>query len=271
MSAQPDKLQKLLSIYDFTEDESSVYLNLLKKERSSALEISKDLKIPRTRVYRVLEKLIEKGFVKEEIKDYGTKFVAESYEKLSYLIDEKEKELNELRKVMPDLFYQLAMLKLQSKEDYRVLYYRGVEGLKQVTWNSLNSKGLFRIYEINDMNAFLDKKFAEKVRMEFAKRKIKVHQLTNLKEIKDFTEIENHVKFWTPRYVDPDELEMKFEILIYNDVYCMYSYDEEKKDIFCVEIHNSRLAKMQKQLFDFVWLKANKMKVVSKRGSSKLA
>lgn len=268
MSGQADKLLKMLSDYDFNQDEAKVYLSLLKKENLSALALSKELKIPRTRVYRILEKLISKGFVKEQIKDYGTKFAAVSYEKFENLLNEKEKEILELKKVLPELYLELANLKLKSQEEYKVLYYRGVEGLKQVTWNSLNAKGLFRIYEINDMNAFLDKKFTEKVRLEFVKREIKVHQLTNFRQIDDFTDIFGHVKDWTPKYVNPLEFEINFKILIYNDVYCMYSYDESKKDIFCVEIYNSCLAKIQKQMFDFIWSKAKPIKTISKSGKS---
>lgn len=268
MSTQADNLQNALLTFGLSEEESQVYLFLLKNGRSSALYIHKSLKIPRTKVYRLLNKLGDKGLVVEEVKGYGTKFVAESYEKLNEIIWGKEAELYSLKHEAPNLFNQLAQLTVADPKEYKILHYRGVEGLKQVTWNSTKAKDLFRIYEINNMHAFLDFEFSEKVRMKFLESKIKTHQLTNQKELDDYTEIPEVVEYMDYRYISPEELEIIFEIAIYNDTLVMYSY--EKHDIFCVELINPKLAKMQKQIFDLIWKDAKRMKKIGANGQAKI-
>lgn len=43
-----------------------------------------------------------------------------------------------------------------------------------------------------------------------------------------------------------------------------------KKDIFCVEIYNRGLADMQRQLFDFAWAKAKRMRKIGNRGAARV-
>jgi hypothetical protein len=77
------------------------------------------------------------------------------------------------------------------------------------------------------------------------------------------------VTFWTPRYMDPKELAITSEIVIYNDVTAQYHYLHD--DIFCVEIVNPDFASMQKQMFDFVWGHARSMKKIGEFGEAKVS
>ena len=70
------------------------------------------------------------------------------------------------------------------------------------------------------------------------------------------------------RYIDPKKLTIEFEVLIYNNVYATYTYHNDA--IFAVEIYNSQLAAMQKQLFDFVWNQAQPMRFIDARGATEL-
>ncbi len=268
MSSQTDNLTELLKPFGLSTEEIEVYIFLLKQGTKSALEISKALNIGRTKVYRIVEDLIERRFVNRSIDEYGAKFEANEPKSLESVLREKEAELEELKTKSPLIFEKLESLIPQTLGKTKILYYRGVEGLKQVTWNSLKTKDTFRIFEIRDMSAFLDFGFAEKVRMEFAKRNIKVKELSNQKEIPAFTNVPEHIKVWDIRYIDPKELSMDIEIIMYNDVYAMYSY--EKDEIFCIEIYNQKFTNMQKQIFDFMWLHAKKMKILNDRGEAKL-
>lgn len=117
------------------------------------------------------------------------------------------------------------------------------------------------------MSAFLDKNFSEWVRRELVKEKIKTYQLTNFKKIKKFTKVKKNVtEFWEVKYLNPQEVPIEFEVMIYNNIYCMYSFMHN--DVFCVEIHNPHLAKMQKQLFEFIWKRAVPMKKLDAYGTA---
>jgi Fe2+ or Zn2+ uptake regulation protein len=266
MSDQTDNYTHLLTPFGLDSIEAKIYLLLAQKGVLSALQISRELHIARTRVYRILDKLHEKKLVTIHLDDRGQKFGASAYQELELLVAEKEHEAHMLRKKMPLIFDQLAALWGKESARSKVLYYRGVEGLKQVTWNSLRAKDTLRIYEIANMTAFLDADFSEKIRTEFAERHIKVKQLTNLKHIKPYTYIPEHVALWQVRYIVPKALEMKFECMIYNDVFTMYNY--QGTDQFCVEIYNPHLSHMQRQLFDYVWASAVPMKILNKWGEA---
>lgn len=165
----------------------------------------------------------------------------------------------------------LAKIWATGQGKSKVLYYTGIEGLEQITWNSTRAKDTLRIYEIGqDMTAFLDPTFSEKIRQELLENQVFTKQLTNKKNILPYTKIGELVKnFWEVRHIDSRELEMQFEGLIYNNVFCLYNFRE--KDQFCVEIYNEKLAQMQKQLFDFIWAKAKKLTILNDFGEAKLA
>lgn len=268
MSDQVDKIIKSLKLFGLNESEALIYSRLLKEDRKSALQLSRLIQIPRTKVYRTLEKLIEKGLVIEQIDGYGTKFKAESYERLNNLLKQKREEYEEISKEAPMLFNQLAKLQSEIDEDSKVLHYRGVEGLKQVTYNSTKAKDIFRIYEIDLLHTVIDQKFAEEMRIEFAKLPVQFRQLTNRIKIDPYTNVTAHIDQWEVRHIPKEKLEIKFEIQIYNNVYCLYDYT--KDDVFIVEIYNAKLAEMQKQLYDFIWDNALKMKKLDRHGAAEV-
>lgn len=250
----------LLKPFGLSEEETRIYLHLLAKGTRSALELSRELKMARTNVYRYLEKLVEKGLVQQKLTKQGKSFRASSYKQLEMLIIEKEQEVNFLRKVSPVVFQELASLQRGREEKTKILYYEGWDGLKQITWNSTEAKDELFIFEIKDMSAFLDYGIAEEVRKEFVRNKVFIKELTNLRKVPAWTKVEELVeRYWQVRYVDPRELKMKFELLIYNNVYAIYGFEGD--DIFGIEIYNDKLVSMQKQLFRFMWGKAKPMKI----------
>jgi len=254
MSEKTDNLSALnlmnqMTGFGLNKDEVHVYFKLIEKGISNPLELSRELKISRTRIYALLEKLIKKGFVKEQVRDYGSKYLPEDPSKFAIVIKEKELQLERLKNLTPRLYEYTRNLSMMSESTSKIYHYRGKEGLKQVTWNSLATKDILRIYEIDLMHAFLDYEFSEKMRLEFGLRKyMKVHQLTDKLKFADYTKIKSHVAQWTVKHIRKNELAIIFEIMIYNDVVCMYEF--QRKDVFIVEIHNQRLADMQKQIFD---------------------
>ena len=70
--------------------------------------------------------------------------------------------------------------------------------------------------------------------------------------------------FWECRYIPKSSFEVTFEILIYNDVYTMYNY--QNNDVVGVEIHNKQLADMQGQIFDYLWNSSQPLKLLNKHG-----
>ncbi len=267
VSDQTDILNSTLKSFGLLPEESAIYLYLLQHSAHSALSLSRQLHMARTRVYRLLDKLSVKGLVTQQLDHLGLKFQATPYTQLELLLVEKENALKSLRDSLPSVFDQFAQIVGDGNAKSKVYYHHGIDGLKHVTWNSLDAKDTLRIYEKYDsMSVFLPPEFSEIVREEFVKRNVRIHQLTGVKHIEPYTKVAGLVKSWAVRFVDPKLLSMKFEVLIYNDVYCMYQYGTGEE--FCVEIHNPELAAMQKQLFDYVWQTAKPMKIINDKGEA---
>jgi sugar-specific transcriptional regulator TrmB len=97
MSDQPDNLTHLIRPYGLSEEEAKIYLQLVQNGFMSALQISRNLQIGRTRVYRILDKLITKGLCDQKLDSAGLKFGATDPSKLSQLINEREHEVLSLK------------------------------------------------------------------------------------------------------------------------------------------------------------------------------
>ncbi|MDD3647912.1 MAG: helix-turn-helix domain-containing protein [Candidatus Dojkabacteria bacterium] len=261
---------KLLSTFGMSRNESSIYLLLLESGDMTALDISRRTGIVRTTVYRTLEKLQERGLVNEVIKENGRQFSANPYENLNLTLLDREQQLDSLQRNWTETLELFSNLIKEDIPRSKIEYYSGVEGLKQVTWNSSKARGGFRIFEISIMHEFLDYKFSQKFLRELVRNNIIVHQLTNISDYEEDTEVKEFVeKHWKLRYIDPKELPIEFEIVMYNDVYAMYDFTE--KEPFCIEIYNERLVEMQSKLFDFVWENAKPMKFIGDQGKAVLA
>ncbi len=269
MSTEIDNITAHLITLGLDADESTVYLTLLQHDAISVLELSRLTKIGRSKVYRLLERLRDKNLTKSFVNESGLRFQAQPYQNLEGLIKTQEAKTAELKHSLPSVFGDIANLLSDDGMGSRLRYYSGIEGLKQITLNSLEAKDELLIYELKDMSAFLDFGFAEEVRQDLVKRKIHTRELTSLTEMPPWTKVtEQVVKFWEPRYIDPKELEVKFELLIYNNTFAMYTY--LNGEIFCIEVHSKALAHMQKQLFNYVWNRATPMQKIGNEGAAAL-
>jgi predicted transcriptional regulator len=246
--------------------EAKIYLSLISNGINTAWYLSKEVSIPRTTVYRYLKSLVDKGFVVERLEGNRKKFEALVREKFENLINQKQQEFLAVKEESITLVKELSSLATLDISNYKVLHYRGIEGLKQVTWNATRAKGAFRIFEIDQLNSVIDNKFAEGMRREYAKMPIEFRQLTNKTIFTDFTKVTEHIQQWRLKYLPRDILDIKVETQIYNDVVCMYDYTGP--EVFILEIYNQKLADMYKQMFDTYWGVAKNMKIVSPYGAA---
>lgn len=264
MSYQSDNIILLLEPFGLNQDESKIYLNLLEKNVSSALKISRDLHLARTKVYRLLDKLIIKQLVIQQCSDSGFKFRAANPSRLNFLLSQKESEITSLKKSLPDT---LSILKNHIGIDNpssRVLFYQGQEGLSQVNWNILNTKDEFLSYEINSANAYLPTHEAEKLRQELINKNISSRTLMNQKNLKTFSQVKKIKLFQQIHFINPKILTIQSDIFIYNDIFTICHY-LDNKDIFCLEIQNHSLVDMQKQIFENLWSQSKPIKITNQK------
>ena len=269
MSEKLDTAISLLSHFGLSELEAKVYLAILQGRGDTALALSRILHLARTKVYRLLDNLLVQKMVVTRVGERGMRFVATAPDQLEFLVADQEQSVARLRQSLPTLQSQLTSLSTQPAANSSVLFYHGQDGLKQVTYNSLRAKGELLTYEIGTLDSFLSHAEAEHLRERFVANKIHIRTLTHLTHLEAWTDVTKLVtRYCEIRHLAPQSNPFQFEILIYNNVYCMYRYTGD--EIFCVEIYSQELADMQRQLFEYLWGVASKFQVLDDHGTAQL-
>ncbi|GAB4163107.1 MAG: hypothetical protein Fur003_5880 [Candidatus Dojkabacteria bacterium] len=267
MSDSVNILNNYLIDYGLTPEEAKV-MALILLGKTKPLEISKETKLSRSKVYRVIEKLLAQELILAEIRGYGSNYTANSIENIQKLLY-KEKNLLETKRESLDLIEkELAKVTPQNART-KVLHYTGEAGYKQVNWNSTKAKGLIRIYEFSTINELIDRSFGEELRLELVKNNIKIKQITNHTKFDEWTNITGIVDLWDVRYIPKYIFEITAESFIYNNTFT--TYEKRKDEIAIIEIINKGVAKMQKQLFDTLWEQATPLKKIGNKGAAVLA
>src|SRR3989344_8150406 len=111
-----------LKTLGFSQREEKVYKALLKVGTSTVGPIIKESKIPSSKIYEVLEKLIDKGFVSFMIKNGRKEFKASPPEQLVAMIEEQKEAIK--TNLIPYL------KSLQKEEEFQATVYEGFRGIK---------------------------------------------------------------------------------------------------------------------------------------------
>ena len=255
--------------YDMGENEARVWLYLMRRSgEMTVVNIARGLKLGRTPVYNALEKLESKGLVARVVLENGYGYEATGSENLTRYWRGKERRIKAMGDKLPDLMNALDGMRMSAGYKAKVEYFVGRRGLEQITYNSLRANAELMIYEVGEnMEGFVDKEKAEEMRGVWVERGTVIRQLTNRRDIEAWTEVEGAAgELWDVRYVAPEVLAIKFEMLIYNDVVAMYSVNGA--EIFGVEIHNANLAVMQKQIFRAMAVGAKPMEKIGNGGEA---
>ena len=271
MSEQTDRIITGLTQFGLDADEAKIYLTLLQKSDMSALQISRQIGVARTKVYRLLDKLIEKGLVILKRDSGGFRFLAGDPSRMRDILREKEMLMKKMEDSLPNLVESLTGLERGKDSSSKVLYYQGRRGLSQINWNLLNAKGVVRSMEIATADAYLPQVEAEKLRQELVDKKITMRTLTNNIKVKPFTKVKDMArKYWELRCVPKNILNIKMDIFIYNDVYAWCDY-RGGDNVFCVEVQNQNLVDIQLQVFEDIWKLSTPMKIIGDSGQAEVA
>lgn len=267
MFKNTDIINQLFSFFGLNSSETEVYVFLLNKPALSVVEINRLMDIKRTRLYRILGALEGKQLIVSEFSDRGKIYKAQKLDQLKLLIVGKEKEIKDMEEIKNSLYEELSVLGGRMSNPSMVKIYRGMEGLKQISWKSAEAKDELRLVELGEMSKFLDYGYYEMIRRRFVENKVHVRELTNLSIMPAWTEVEEFCRdYWQCRYIDSGMFKIKHELLIYNDLFAIYYNDGA--EIVCMEVKNEAFAKIQKQIFDFMWSNGLKMNIGKGGGGS---
>ncbi len=242
-----------LENFGIDEVEAKIYLHLLEKGAQTPLELSRDININRSKIYRYLDRLTTKKLIEISNVERGQKLKASNPQNLELLIYEKEQEAKIQRENLPDLLKEISTLPNDLPKSFEIKHYHGTDGLKQMLWNHMSAKKEILVFGYENRNNIAGKTFAELIRYEQVRRKITKIEIENATDQGDYwyTNVPNWGKYYKSRYIPPRILNIKQYHVVFNDTISILSWSEGNK--VGIEITNSPFVEMYKQIFWKFW------------------
>jgi hypothetical protein len=258
-------INQYLSALGFDQNAAKLYLSLVEHGPQTLLSASRLSGIERTKLYRLVEILVEKGLI-EETQEYKKRTIqAATIGKVELLVREKELQNQYLTSSFPT-FSSLIQSLSTPFPGQKVIYYRGAEGIKQMTWNNWVShpaEKIYRTYSCSFWNEIFGDNFTNKLSHEIVRQGFVVQDLYSDTYVefmknwfsKDHKWVGNFIT-WNSRYIPSETLAIDLNADIVGNTVAYYYW--QGKEVFGVEIVNERFAKFQKQIHDILWTVAKK-------------
>lgn len=242
-----------LENFGIDEVEAKIYLHLLDRGPQKPLELSRDININRSKIYRYIDRLIAKKLIEISNVERGKRLKASSPQNLELLIHEKEHEVKTQKENLPDLLKELTSFPANPERSFEIKHYHGTDGLKQMLWNHMRAKKEILVFGYENRNNIAGKTFAEMIRYEQVERKITKIEIENATDQGNYwyTDVANWGKYYKSRYIPPEILNIRQYHVIFNDTISILSWADGNK--IGVEIENSGFAEMYRQIFWKFW------------------
>ena len=243
---------KVLENIGLTGGEVRVYLALIRLGPSTTGPITDKSKVASSKIYHLLERLLQKGLISYIIKDKTRYYQAEDPAKIRGYMKKKEAQLQEQKQAMDILIPQLQFQKQGEQEKSDAQIYKGFLGIQAIAdhmYETLREGDTF--YNIG-IPSFQEEKYHEYWHEDHKKRvkgRIKCKMLFNKDAPKEV--LDNRNKYWgcDARYL-PFSIKTPSWILMYKDVSVIILQSNEP---MAIEIKNRQITNSFKQYFDAFW------------------
>lgn len=244
-----EKFLGILKKIGLTGKEAKAYLTLLSIDTNSASTIARKAGLNRSACYSLLEKLLQKGFIQQVIKENITCYQA--VEPKYLLHDLKQKYLE-----FEDGIEQMAKLKIHQKqiEKPKIIFYQGKIGVQNIMEDSLKTKDSIRTYaSLNELIQFLPHHFPLSYNKRRAEKGISAKAIYPASLQSYIQKKKDRQQLCQSRLI-PQEMDFQMDLMIYDNKVGITALKEK----FSVLIESREMAEAQKKLFDFVWKGASK-------------
>lgn len=244
---------KILKKIGLTDSEIKVYLALLELGSSKKAPIVKKSKISSSKIYEVMDKLIDKGLASYVIKNKVKHFNAAPPSRIKSYIKKKQRTLKqqekEFNKILPSL--NLKQQLTQKGSDAEI--YKGWKGMTTVYNDLLESLRKGDHYYVFGASKGMDtkkvKSFYARFNQKVMKEKLKAHIIFNENA---WGNIPNVGKTGKVRYL---EQTTPAEILIYKDKTAIVLLEKQPLIIL---IRGKSIARSFRSYFNIMWMIAKK-------------
>lgn len=253
---------------NFTDKESAIYLELLKLGSAPASILALKTKIPRPTAKFTCEQLMKRNVINSLQKGNAVIYSIDTPEKLLFILDQKEEELDEQRSEINRLMSTLKALKNPHSILPKVQYFEGLDAVSEAfvrCSDEIPASGeLLSFASSQDITPGLSEEDKEKVldastrqiqrRIE---RNIKARLIATNSQRAKLIQKNDKVCLRETRFIAPEYSLFSFgEIMIYDDT--IFAVSIEENVAFAVKIENYTLTAMYKALFESTWAHATK-------------
>jgi len=244
--------KSLLEDIGLTKSEISVYLALLELGSSTTGKIVDKAKVSSSKIYEVLDKLIQKGLVSFIIKSGIKYFQASSPERIMGYMEEKENKLSEQKNELEKLLPELKIKQTLSKYNSEATIFKGIEGAKTAFDDVLTSLNKGEEYYVMGASELIPSFsiFIRQHHMKRIKKGIGVKLLFS-EQAKDWVENLKDIKKLTEIKFAPSQLLASSFILIYKNKILITVIS--KRDITMFRIESKEVTDSFKSQFELLW------------------
>jgi HTH-type transcriptional regulator, sugar sensing transcriptional regulator len=246
---------KLLQEIGLTEGETKVYLALLRLGQTKTGPLAKKAEVSSSKVYKILDRLVNKGLANHVIKGKIKYFSALEPERIIDYIDDNEKKLEEKKELIRKMLPELKLEANISAEKQSAFVYEGFKAVTNFFRNILVELKPEEEYyvisgnygEVPGLRPFLHNHHKQRAEM-----KIKVKMLANhdLKGHVEKTTFKNSEVRYLPAY-----LMTNMQILFYKSKAFIIVWSKEPVGFLII---NKEAVAGFKNYFDVFWKIASK-------------
>lgn len=244
-----DYLQRL----DLSEVEARLYLKLLQTGPSSVRDLASTIDIKRTTTYFYIDQLVEKGLIIKLVKGSKKLVAANEPENLQHLVETKLADAKSVEKDFPNILKTLTTTLPQSTDpgNAEVRYYKGVNGVKKIYDEALNTKVLRSYVNIGDVESFFPNNYMSFENAFKKNKELKLYEfIENSVASRNLVKILSQNKRYNFKYLPKDIKINASDILIYDGKVAIINLREATTGVV---FHNIDYFNISKELFEYMW------------------
>lgn len=250
-------LDQLLVKIGLTHKEAIVYLSCFSLGTQCASVISQKCGLKRTSTHLILKRLLSSGFVGIHIQKKTQFFTAVPPEKLLIMFKERENMMKKNHREFECVLEDFQKLVSPYSTQPKVRFFSGIDGIKTVMEDTLNSSTGILCYSILD--GWFTHDALKKYAFEYAYKRVKKNKI-HLRAIDADTLAARHYlsaeyprnkKLTESRWLPKDIVPFTNEVNIYGNKLAIVSLDP--REYFGIIVESESIAQMQRSIFELAW------------------
>ncbi|HEY4517250.1 MAG TPA: helix-turn-helix domain-containing protein [Candidatus Paceibacterota bacterium] len=246
------QITKALEHIELGQKQIKILAILLQSGPMFASAIARAAKLNRSTTYVILKELQEKGLVSSAKESSATRYQSIAPELLPGYIERKREELAESKKEIEEMLPQIKLLRQKRGALPKVQFFEGKGGVEQAYEDTLENNSEKSLRDITGVDAVftnVDQKFLKYYLEKRAQLGIRCQNIAPESEWARKSKEDDEKYLRTTKFI-PAKFNFDGEVSIYGNKVGLFSYAHENPIALIIE--DATIAKMMKQIFDFV-------------------